>query len=166
MIVNHFLCRSRRPPVLLIPQDHTGSFVFLFQHLTALLFRSHWSSSSFRPFKSLSSYGGLLWHTPLDDVSFPPQCDFLHGGMNVNTLIRCFALVSCKSCMKDTVPAVWSSVSPPHRSGLGSGNTSRRTSYWYLSWWVSAHSQPGIIGWGSIRLMEMSKQRQFLFRLN
>lgn len=158
MFLNHFLCHLHRPPVPLIPREHTGRFSFLSffnKHLTAVFFHLRWSSSSFRSFKSLSSYGGLLWHTPLDDVSFPPECDFLHWGINLNTLTGRFALVSCKSCMNDIVPAVWSSVSPPHLPGLGSGNIALKTSYWYLSWWALTHSRPGIIGWGSIRLMEM-----------
>lgn len=76
---------------------------------------------------------------------------------NKFTWLDCIQSVRFTSYMNDTAPAVWSSVSPPHRSGLGSDNIAQRTSCWCLSWWASARNQQEIIVWGSIRLMETGK---------
>lgn len=156
MFVNDFLSHLSWTPVPPITQEHTR-YILFFLNINILfsfcllpkqfqLLIPQISEQLWWPVGTYSSLRCLLSAT----VWFPSEgnklnrLDFLHYMQSVRFT----------SCIEDTAPAVWSSVSPPHLPGRGSDNIAQRTSYWYPSWWASAHSQREIIGWGSIHLME------------
>ena len=63
-----------------------------------------------------------------------------------------------------SVPAVWSSVSPPHRWGPGWGSTAPSTSCWCPSCSASFHSLRGTAWWGWTLLQHSQAEPDNMFR--